>query len=470
MKRYLVLLIIFLTIVPSFEVSAQNNYHDRINEYIRDAMDQYQIPGAALTIIDGGEVLINEQWGALSNGEIITDNTPFLTGSLSKPFTALAILMLMEEGRIELEQSIDTYLPEFQYAAPHENKITVYHLLRQTSGIAQYDGLKVTDRDNFKNWDIAAAVRELSGVKLAHSPGEKYEYNSANYLLLGRIVENVSGTDYDEYVINHIFKPLDMNHTGANAEQVRKLNLIAGFESWFGKPVKSKFLYDQAGAPYGYIVSTANDLTKFLTFLLEGNKNIISEEGMKLFTSLPEDGNSYGIGWHFNEEGRFLFHGGATRDYRAEMYFRPEIHQAAILLTNKYHSLEDPQVYFMMNGIRDLLIHDHTDALPEQSHLFQWILLAIIFFLVILAIMRIMRKNQTKKRYLSYIFSSMFLFIAIGAIPMIVMTQQIPWRSFQIFAPDLAFLVYSLMFLFLLHAVIPLKFFFSKDKSSSTAN
>ncbi|QVY59688.1 serine hydrolase domain-containing protein [Cytobacillus gottheilii] len=469
MKRYLVILYIFLTIVPSFEVSAQNNKTDKINEYIKDAMDQYQIPGAALTIIDGGVEIINEQWGILSNGEVVTDDTPFLTGSLSKPFTALAILILAEEGKIELDQSIDTYIPEFKYVASHDHEITVYHLLRQTSGISQYDGLKVTDRENTENWDISAAIKELSGVKLAHSPGEKYEYNSANYLLLGEIVEHVSGESFGDFLVSQVFKPLEMNHTGASVEQVRELHLVPGFESWFGKPVKSEFLYDPAGAPYGYIASTATDLTKFLTFLLEGNKDIISEEGMRLFTSLPEDGNSYGMGWHFNEEGRFLFHGGATRDFRAEMYFRPEIHQAAILLTNKYHSLEDPQVYYIMNGIRDLLIHDHTEALPDQSLLFQWILLAIIIFLIILAIMRIMRKSQVKKRYLTYFLSTIFVVISLGAIPMIVITQQIPWRSFQIFAPDLAFLVYCIMFLFLLHAVIPLKFFFLKDKSSSIA-
>nr|WP_280139766.1 serine hydrolase domain-containing protein [Salibacterium halotolerans] len=164
---------------------------------------------------------------------VVLFDTPFLIGSLSKTLKSLAIMMLVEEGKIELDEPIQSYIPSFTYRTDSSKQITVLHLLEQTSGISSFEGLKVTDKDRSKEGAINQAVKELSGVALSHEPGEIYEYN--NYLLLGAIVEKVSNQTFSDFLNTTIFTPLGMEN---------KLKLTVNREkSQVGSPTKRKFLW-----------------------------------------------------------------------------------------------------------------------------------------------------------------------------------------------------------------------------------
>lgn len=456
MKKYVAAFLTALLLLTPQTAFSSEKEMQKIEEYVSTALDAYKIPGASLAIIKGGEMIYQKQWGQTSDGSDITGDTPFLIGSLSKPMTALAIMQLVEEGKVSLDEPIQTYLPAFTYETDSLTPLTVRHLLEQTSGISRYEGLKVTDKYTVHHKDaIHQAVQDISGVQLARKPGTHYEYNSANYLLLGAIIESITKQLYSDYVDAAIFTPLGMTQTAANYKDAVHDGYAPGYESWFGIPVESGGIYDHAGAPYGYTTSTSNDLAKFLLFMLDGG-DILSEQHHELLAAHPDNGRTYGFGWHFSKTDGFPFHGGATADFRSEMFFVPEKKYAAVLLTNKYNTTEDAQIFHIREGIRSILNGKEPDKLPAQSHTIQWAFLTIILLFAGLGIYRFFTTRKpiiNKKR--PYMSGILFCSAALGLIPLTVYFLQTPWRSIALFAPDVAFLLYCLVITLLINGMIP---------------
>ncbi|MFY0518803.1 serine hydrolase domain-containing protein [Lysinibacillus sp. UGB7] len=458
MKKAIIFIGSLLLLLTPFSVSAKTeDTKQKITKFMEESLVMYNIPGTSLAILENGETIYHNQWGILSDGSNVTADTPFLIGSLSKPITSLAIMMLVEEDKIKLDEPIQSYIPSFTYKTDSSKPITVLHLLEQTSGISELEGLKVTDKDRPKEGAINQAIKELSGVVLSHVPGEVYEYNSANYLLLGAIIENVSNQTFSDFLNTNIFTPLGMENTAADYESAVEKGYVSGFESWFGKPVVSDGFYDHAGAPYGYIASSSNDLAKFLTFMLDGG-DLISEENLELLKTPPEEGKTYGFGWHFSKTEHFPFHGGATSDFRAQMFFIPEENIAAVLLTNKYNFIEDAQVSHIMNGIRSILNGKEPDELPVQSYSIQWSLLVATFLLAILTIFHFfsLRRKKVLNKKITFSVGIISLLLAVGLIPLFVYVIGTPWKSVSFFAPDIALLSYCLVVIFALNGIMTL--------------
>ena len=327
MKRLVICLFVFLLIAPSLSLAAAgDDTAQQIETFMNEALERYHIPGASLEVVHNGQTIFQDSWGTMSDGSVVTEDSTFLIGSVSKPLTSLAIMMLVEDGEIKLDEPIETYIPWFTYQTDGTKPITVRHLLEQTSGISAYDGMKVTDQlGRDKENGITQAVTELSGVQLSRIPGEAYEYNSANYLLLGAIIEVVSNQSFSAFMETHIFSPLGMNNTTADYERAVERGFVPGFHSWFGQPVKGDGLYDQSGAPYGYMSSTASDLTKFIKFMLDGGQ-LLSQQSLKQLQTPPENGGRYGLGWHFPRSGnKYPYHTGATPEYKSEIFFPNEV-------------------------------------------------------------------------------------------------------------------------------------------------
>ncbi|WP_240968021.1 serine hydrolase domain-containing protein [Paenibacillus aquistagni] len=254
MKKLVICLFVFLLIAPSLSLAAEGrDTAQQIEIFMKEALEEYHIPGASLAVVHNGQTIFQDSWGTMSDGTAVKEDTTFLIGSVSKPLTSLAIMVLVEDGKIKLDEPIEAYIPWFKYQTDGTKSITVRHLLEQTSGISAYDGMKVTDQQGRdKEKGITQAITELSGVKLSRVPGEAYEYNSANYLLLGAIIEAVSNQSFSAFMDTHIFSPLDMNNTTANYESAVDKGFVPGFHSWVGKPVKGDGLYDQSGNAMDY--------------------------------------------------------------------------------------------------------------------------------------------------------------------------------------------------------------------------
>lgn len=456
MRKIVICIFIFLLIAPSFSLAAEGgDKAEQIKTFMNKALEEYQIPGASLAVVHKGQIVFQDSWGTMSDGSAVNADTTFLIGSLSKPLTSLAIMMLVEDGKIKLDESIETYIPWFNYQADGAKSITVRHLLEQTSGIGAYDGMKVTDQQGRdKQKGITQAVTELSGVELCHVPGETYEYNSANYLLLGAIIEAVSKQSFSTFMDTHIFSPLGMNHTAADYDSTVNKGFVPGFYSWFGNPVKGNGLYDQAGAPYGYMSSSVSDLAKFITFMLHGGE-LITEPSLKLLQTPPENNRRYGFGWHFPRSGeKYPYHTGATPEYRAELFFIPEKDLGAVLLMNKYHEMEAASYVSIMKGIRAIM-DGQNPQLAEMNFSVQWITLGVTLLLAIISavsLIRLYRKNTMNKTlWLSMgAFSVMF---AVGLIPLFTYSMDIPWRTVGLFLPDIKFLIQCLIAILAVHGL-----------------
>jgi CubicO group peptidase (beta-lactamase class C family) len=151
---------------------------------------------------------------ANASGRLVTPQTPFFTGSTGKSFAALAILQLVEAGKIELDAPVQTYLPWFRVADVSASEIiTVCQLLNQVSGLPRSVGQEQLANTDLSNSVIENNVRALANVELIAAPGERYEYSNANYNGLGMIIQAVTGQSYETYIQEHILEPLDMQNS-----------------------------------------------------------------------------------------------------------------------------------------------------------------------------------------------------------------------------------------------------------------
>lgn len=314
-----------------------NQYQD-IYKYIENQMEQYNIPSLSLGIVKNGTTVFLKGFGnANSSVQRVTPQTPFIIGSVSKSFTALAVMQLAELGRINLDDGVDKYLPWF--VAEYQGKsqvITVRQLLHHTSGIKPfYDGMVDS------NVTIEQLVRgELNSTELNTVPGTCSDYSNANYIILGEIIQRVSGQSYEDYITEKIFKPLEMKHSYLSKTSAVKDGLATGHQKWFGFPVESDVPYFKYSLPEGQIISCAEDMLHYISALLNkgvyNNIRILSEEGVKeLFnTEVQEEyvpsgikgtASYYGFGWRIiydNDKISMIQHTGETANYHANVVLK----------------------------------------------------------------------------------------------------------------------------------------------------
>jgi CubicO group peptidase (beta-lactamase class C family) len=232
-----------------------------IDAYVEREMHRLKMPGVALGIVEGDQIVHLRGFGrARPGGETPTRQTPFFIGSLAKSFTALAVMQLVEVGKVDLDAPVQHYLPWFRVADPQASaEMTVRHLLNQTSGLPAWTGdVPLTDFDS----NPGAARRQaqaLASLELTRPVGSACEYNNTNYNLLGLIIEAASGKTYPGYLQEHILDPLDMAHTYTSRTVARQNGLAMGHRYWFGMPVAEPDIPVPHGSlASGQLISTVN--------------------------------------------------------------------------------------------------------------------------------------------------------------------------------------------------------------------
>jgi D-alanyl-D-alanine carboxypeptidase len=173
-------------------------------------------PGAAAIVVVDGEVVLRKGYG-LANVELQVPNRPemvFELGSVTKQFTAAAILMLAERGQLRIEEDVTKYLPDYP---THGRKITIEHLLTHTSGIPSYTSLPEWIPRMREDIRPETLIGFFKDKPLEFEPGERWAYNNSGYVLLGAVIEKVSGKSYEQFIEEEIFKPLGMKDSPATA-------------------------------------------------------------------------------------------------------------------------------------------------------------------------------------------------------------------------------------------------------------
>ena len=235
-----------------------------VDAFVEEQMRANRVPGVSIGIVQGDEVVYLRGFGTADpEGREVTAQTPFIIGSMSKAFTALAVMQLVEAGKLDLDAPIAQYIPWFSMADPEASaRISVRHLLNHTSGIPNIVGLRQCVGTGEST--IEERVRELSTVSPVHQAGTRFQYCNANYTVLGLLVETVSGESYGESVRGHIFEPLEMRNSYVSETEAQEHGLATGYRRWFGFPVPADVPYLRHGIPSGYIISTARDMAHFL--------------------------------------------------------------------------------------------------------------------------------------------------------------------------------------------------------------
>ena len=318
-----------------------------IDAFVTSEMQANRIPGLSLGIVHGDQIVHRQGFGvADATGRMVTPQTPFILGSMSKSFTALAVMQLVEAGKVELDAPVQRYLPWFRVADPAASaRITVRQLLNHTSGIPANsqneleEGFLSTGNETLEQY-----VRNLSTLAPDRPVGASFEYANTNYSVLGLIVQTVSGQPYATYIQQHIFAPLQMSHSFASEQDARRDGLAQGYELRFGFPVQTAQTYLRDMLPAGYLISTAEDMAHYLVAQLNGgrfeNAAVLSPAGVATLHApavAAGPGASYGMGWYSGPINGVptVSHEGSTENFSAYMILVPGSQWGIVVLSNE---------------------------------------------------------------------------------------------------------------------------------------
>lgn len=323
---------------------------DAIDTYVKAQMQRLHIPGASLAIIESNKIVHLHGFGkARPHGEAPTPQTPFFIGSLTKSFTALAVMQLVEAGKIELDAPVQRYLPWFRVADPvASSQMTVRHLLNQTSGLPYFPSATALADFDDDPGAIEHQVRTLSTLKIKSPVGAKFTYSNLNFNILGLIVETASGEPYADFVQKHIFDLLEMRHSYSTTADAKRDGLALGHRHWFSLPFPMPDIPIPAGSlPSGQLISCAEDMAHYLIAHLNGGRyksaQILSEAGIAELQRGTAEWREmgmlvgyYGMGWVNQEIGkvRVVSHAGNVPNFSAFMGLVPEQKRGVILLLN----------------------------------------------------------------------------------------------------------------------------------------
>jgi CubicO group peptidase (beta-lactamase class C family) len=266
----LALLLVGLVRPPPAVVAASPLDEVAIDDHVRAMIDRWAVPGAAIGIVRDGAVVHVAAFGEAAAGRAMTTDTPVVIGSVGKSITALAVRQLIEAGRLDIDAPVTRYLPWFTLAGPAAtaDRITIGDLVRHTSGLSTADGQDLRWYETGLTPEDVA--RGLSYVRPDRS-GRTYEYSNLNYVLLGVVIEVVSGQPYGDYVQDHIFDPLAMGRSYTDLETAQAASGVAtGHRYLFGMPVAFDEPYPSGMVPAGYQISSAQDMAQFVAALSNG--------------------------------------------------------------------------------------------------------------------------------------------------------------------------------------------------------
>jgi CubicO group peptidase (beta-lactamase class C family) len=359
------LVILLLKSVLIFTVDAQTYSAERLNHKVDSLMALLTSdanPGGAIAIVSGDKTLLAKGYG-LMNTELklpVNNHTIFDIASVSKQFTAYAILLLEEEGKVVLDNDIRTYLP---YLPAYEHKITVRNLLQHTSGIASTDVLRLFAGMSLdENWDQQKEIELIKQYpQLNFNPNTRHVYSNGGYALLAQIVNEVSGMSFSRYMERRIFKPLGMKSALVYSDPSIKLkNSSLGYKMVDGKPVMVSSTTDFSYGS-GNIHINLNDMIRWGQNFLSpkvGNKELIN----RIFTpyNTLENGDSlfYTYGFYTGKyKGvKMVDHSGGVPGYRNQFMIFPDNDLVIILMFNN----ESINTRRLANSIADILLEGKT--------------------------------------------------------------------------------------------------------------
>ena len=374
-----------VALIPAAPAQAET---DAVADYLRRHAERNNIPGLAAAIVRDGRVIHTQTIGRDGAGAAVTAQTPFLLGSVSKPFTALAVMQLVEAGRVDLDAPAQRYLPWFRLRdEAAAARVTVRHLLTHTSGLPEIATRGLTDRFDNSPGGLDRTVRDLAGLDDTTEPGGGHEYSDANYAVLGAIVAAISGQPFGAYLREHVLDPLGMRRSAATAAEAAAINLPPGHRMWFGRPGAFDPPYDMSGVPYGYLAASVDDVARFVAAQWTGGGILSTESLNRMHTGVVDTHpGTYGFGWRdtaADDGTRLVWHAGATPGYFSHVVLMPATRTGIVVLSNVYSPALDPALASAAFDVATILRGGRPDP-GEADGLFTVVLVALVVVAVAL--------------------------------------------------------------------------------------
>lgn len=342
-----------------------------LSGFVESQMRLSRLPAVAVAIVRPDQEVYAEAFSP--DGTNISPDTPFLLGSVTKTITALAIVQLADAGKLKFDDPVVEHWPDFALDASDGGRtITLRHLLTHTSGLRQWSG---HDR---------RAQREgrFDHIRPARPPGSKFEYSSLNYIILGKVLEAVSGMSYGEYVRMRIFEPLDMRNSFTDLESARENGLVRGHWFLYGLSIPdNETQQPEPLVPAGFLMSSARDLGNYLSMLLNKGhfrgRQIVAPATLRdVFR--PWDGGATGPGMAWGIGSTRIGHAGSTPTFSARLSLFPEERYGIVVLANVNSGPFFPGTAAVMDGISRMVRGEHAAPVRPDEILLKLGLLILV--------------------------------------------------------------------------------------------
>jgi CubicO group peptidase (beta-lactamase class C family) len=326
--------------------SADDSASQRADEYVSAEMKAEKIPGLALAVMREGKIVKAQGYG-LSNVEHnvpVKPETIFQTGSVGKQFTATAVMMLVESGKLSLDDKISKYFPE----SPAVWKaITVRHLLTHTSGITDYGSETKKIVDLRKDYTEDELVRRFAGYPLDFPPGSKWSYSNSGYVILGVLIHRISGKFYGDFLQERVFHPLHMDSTHIISEADIVMNRAAGYRLMNGELKNQEWVAPKLNTTAdGALYTNVLDMAKWDEALTQ--QTLLKKSSYdEMYTPVRlNDGKTYpyGFGWAIGDShGHPLIeHSGSWQGFHMNFSRYPADKFSVVVFTNLDSEHSDP--------------------------------------------------------------------------------------------------------------------------------
>jgi CubicO group peptidase (beta-lactamase class C family) len=384
-----------------------------IDRYVESEMSAQRIPGLALGIVHHGRIVHLQGFGeADSSGRSVTPQTPFFIGSVTKSFTAMAVMQLSEAGQVDLDAPVQRFLPWWRVADANASaQVTVRDLLHQVSGLSKATGNAYATSGGTQDTALEERVRSLRSAVLTEPVGTTWQYSNANYWTLGMIVQAVSGESYESYIQKHIFEPLKMDNSFSSKAEAEAHGLPDGHRYWYGFPLAADLPFDRGGLPAGGLASSAEDMTHYLIAYLNGGRygtsQLISSasatELQRPAVQTGQDDVGYAMGWEVTQRHGIttVSHDGSIFNAHANVVLLPDRGWGVVVMENAENS---PDEFFgsrrmtgIAFGITDMLTGRTPSATSTATSL--WAVYGVVLAIIILQAIGVARSLRTFRRW-----------------------------------------------------------------------
>jgi CubicO group peptidase (beta-lactamase class C family) len=447
MWRYLAIL--GLVCLTAAALSQDGPQSGGIEAFLDRAVPRAAAPGLAYALVENGGLQQGQRGERVAgSGLPVTEDTPFALGSISKSFTALAIMQQVEAGRIGLDRGIGEYLDEF--GGRPGGAITIRQLLSHTSGYSTLQGNSShTDRTGGAD-ELAERVRQLAMTAPAGEAGSRWQYSNANYLILGRLVETVSGLEFGDYIETRILEPLGMEDSFV-ADGEAHAAMAIGHTPWFGgrRPVADRRTV-RGMAPAGGVMASAADMARYLTMMMNGEDDLISADH-KTMMLRPASAASphYGFGWFLDAGGDAAYHTGLTPGVETIAVLSRSGRRGGVVLVNANSGMGFGVTGDILAGVAALALGDTPqnggNHLGAKS-LYLMLLVLPVLFLAGIATAWIRRDGLRAKSGVFGAFSLFFPLVATLAmawvfVDLVPRLFGAPLATFKLYQPDMTILL-----------------------------